>query len=187
MAKLDLYASLLTEWQERMNLVASSTLENVWERHFADSAQLARLAVAPGGRWLDIGSGAGFPAIVLALFCEGEFNLVESTTKKCRFLTEVVERLDLEQRVTIHNQRIEALSPLSADIVTARACASLQQLFIWGLPHARAARWLLLKGKTAEEEVAAARAMFTFDCTLIASRTDPQARIVDAQRVRRRQ
>ncbi|UAJ10917.1 16S rRNA (guanine(527)-N(7))-methyltransferase RsmG [Glacieibacterium megasporae] len=184
---MDTYAALLIEWQERMNLVARSTLDIVWERHFADSAQLSDLVTESDATWLDLGSGAGFPALVLALFQSGKFHLVEATAKKCRFLSEVVERLDLSNRVTIHNCRIEALPKIRASIITARACASLSQLFDWGMPHARDARWLLLKGKTAADEVEAARAMFTFDCGLIASRTDPQARIVDAQRVRRRQ
>ncbi len=187
MEKLDIYLSLLIDWQTRMNLVASSTLDVVWERHFADSAQLSKLVTTPVERWLDLGSGAGFPALVLALFCPGTFHLVEATAKKCRFLSEAVERLDLEARVVIHNRRIEALPAVAADIITARACASLGQLFAWGLPHGRGARWLLLKGRSALDEVAAARAMFTFDCSLIASRTDPEARIIDAKRVRRRQ
>jgi 16S rRNA (guanine527-N7)-methyltransferase len=187
MEKLDIYLSLLVDWQTRMNLVSSSTLDVAWERHFSDSAQLSKLVTTPVAQWLDLGSGAGFPALVLALFCPGTFHLVEATAKKCRFLSEVVERLDLATRVVIHNCRIESLRPLAADIITARACASLEQLFAWAQPHGRDARWLLLKGRSAPDEVEAARAMFTFDCTLIASRTDPQARIVDARRVRRRQ
>lgn len=187
MEKLDIYLSLLEDWQTRMNLVASSTLDIVWERHFADSAQLSKLVTRPVQSWLDLGSGAGFPALVLALFCPGTFHLVEATAKKCRFLSEVVKRLDLEARVVLHNCRIESLPPIAADIITARACASLGQLFAWALPHGRDARWLLLKGRSAPDEVAAARAMFTFDCALIASRTDPEARIIDAKRVRRRQ
>lgn len=185
LAKLETYAALLIAWQERMNLVAPSTLATVWDRHFADSAQLAAFAGEPT-TWLDLGSGAGFPALVLALLAPGHFHLVEATAKKCRFLAEVAAALDLADRVTIHNCRIERLPALSVDIITARACASLVQLFDWGLPHASKARWLLLKGRTASDEVAAARAMFAFDCTLIPSRTDPDARIVDAQRVRRR-
>jgi 16S rRNA (guanine527-N7)-methyltransferase len=186
MAKFDIYASLLVEWQTRMNLVAPSTLATVWDRHFADSAQLAALA-GSARMWLDLGSGAGFPALVLALLMPtGYFHLVEATSKKCRFLAEVASALDLTDRVTVHNCRIEVLPPFSPDVITARACAGLSQLFEWGLPHGQAARWLLLKGKTAAAEVATASTMFAFDHILIASRTDPDARIVDAQRVRRR-
>ena len=185
MAKFDAYAAMLVDWQARMNLVAPSTLATVWNRHFADSAQLVALAKG-ATTWLDLGSGAGFPALVVALLAPGHFHLVEATTKKCHFLGAVATALDLSDRVTIHNCRIEALPRLSPDIITARACASLTQLFEWGLPHASAARWLLLKGRTATDEVTAARAIFAFDHCLIASRTDPNARIVEAQRVRRR-
>ncbi len=185
MAKFDVYAKLLIDWQTRMNLVAPSTLATIWHRHFADSAQLVALAGNPVS-WLDIGSGAGFPALVVALLTPARFHLVEATAKKCRFLIEVAQALGLDARVTIHNSRIEALPVSAPDIISARACASLDQLFDWGLPHARSARWLLLKGRTATSEVAAARAKFAFDCTLVPSKTDPDARIVDAQRVRRR-
>lgn len=186
--KLDRYAALLVDWQARMNLVASSTLDTTWTRHFADSAQLATLAgqVDDTTVWLDIGSGAGFPALVLAMLLPGHFHLVESTTKKCRFLAVVVDDLDLGGRVTIHNARIEAVPAIAANIVTARACASLAQLFDWGLRHGHDATWLLPKGRTAAEEVANANRMFAFTRELVASTTDPDARIVVARGVRRR-
>jgi 16S rRNA (guanine527-N7)-methyltransferase len=136
--------------------------------------------------WLDLGSGAGFPALVLARLAPGTFHLVESTAKKCAFLAAAAETLGVADRVVIHNTRIEALPVFAADIVTARACASLSQLFAWGEAFARRGRWLLLKGRTAADEVAAAARDFTFDHRLVASRTEPQARIVDARTVRRR-
>ena len=186
-AALDRYAALLAEWQTRMNLVAASTLPDVWERHFADSAQLAALADArPGTTWLDIGSGAGFPALVLALLAPGTFHLVEATGKKCAFLTAAAAELGVADRVVVHHCRIEALPPFAVDLVTARACASLTQLFAWGMPFARHGRWLLLKGRTVATEVAAAETDFAFDYRLVPSRTDRDARIVDAQNVRRR-
>lgn len=187
LGRLDAYAALLADWQTRMNLVAASTLPDVWQRHFADSAQVAALVEATDATvWLDIGSGAGFPALVLALLCPGTFHLVEATTKKCAFLAAAASVLGVGERVVVHNGRIEALRPFAVDLVTARACASLTQLFAWGLPFAARARWLLLKGRTAADEVAAAGADFTFNHRLVASRTDPHARIVDARNVRRR-
>lgn len=184
MAKFDAYAVLLAEWQTRMNLVGPSTLEDVWDRHFADSAQLVALAGgAPDLVWLDLGSGAGFPGLVVALLAPGRFHLVEATTKKCRFLEAAVAALGLGATTTIHNARIEALPPLAADVVTARACASLAQLFAWGAPHGGRATWLLLKGRTAAAEVDAARASFDFSTELVPSRTDAQARIVVARDV----
>jgi 16S rRNA (guanine527-N7)-methyltransferase len=187
MARLDAYAALLGEWQSRMNLVAASTLGEVWQRHFADSAQLAVLAEATAAAtWLDIGSGAGFPALVLAVLCPGTFHLVESRAKKCAFLEAAATTLGVADRVVIHNARIEDLPPFAADFVTARAAASLAQLFDWGLPFGRDARWLLPKGRSVAAEVAAAAVAFRFDHDLIPSRTDPDARIVVAQNVRRR-
>lgn len=186
-ARLAAYAAQLTEWQGRMNLVAASTLDDVWERHFADSAQLAALADATATTtWLDIGSGAGFPALVLAVLCPGRFHLIEARAKKCVFLHAAAATLGVTDRVVIHNARIEDLVPFTADIVTARAAASLTQLFAWGLPFGRDARWLLPKGRTVAAEVAAAAIEFRFDHDLIPSRTDPEARIVVARNVRRR-
>ena len=184
---LDRYAALLTEWQARMNLVAASTLPHIWSRHFDDSAQLAGLAEASAATvWLDLGSGAGFPAIILAILAPGRFHLVEATAKKCAFLATVAEAVGVADRVTIHNRRIETMPPLAADIVTARACASLAQLFDWGERFAGDGRWLLLKGRSAADEVADAARQFTFDHRLVPSRTAADARIVDARNVRRR-
>ncbi len=187
LARLDDYAALLADWQGRMNLVASSTLVDVWHRHIADSAQVAALVDATNTTiWLDIGSGAGFPALVLAALCPGTFHLVEATAKKCAFLAAAADVLGVADRVVIHNQRIEAMRPFVADIITARACASLTQLFAWGAPFGGRAQWLLMKGRTVADEVTAAAHEFTFDHQLVTSRTDDEARIVVARNVRRR-
>lgn len=184
--KFDLYAELLVDWQQRMNLVGPSTVAALWERHFSDSAQLVSLS-ARTGHWLDVGSGAGFPGIVVALLGVDQITLVDSVAKKCRFLSEVVDKLELGNRVMIVNARIEALPRFAVSTVTARACAPLERLFGWGLRFAgRSTRWLLPKGVTALNEVAAARAAFDFDATLIPSRTEPTARIVVAENVRSR-
>ena len=186
MERLDTYAMMLADWHTRMNLVGPSTLDTVWTRHFADSAQLVSLAPAPSDAtiWIDIGSGAGFPALVLALLCPGQFHLVEATAKKCKFLEAVAEAIGVTDKVVVHNARIEALPAIDAAILTARACASLTQLFDWGLRHGKSATWLLLKGQTAAEEVAVARDRFRFDAALIPSRTDERGRIVVARDVR---
>lgn len=189
LAKLDRYGALLAEWQERMNLVGPSTLPHIWDRHFRDSAQLASLGPTLGHRpvWLDIGAGGGFPGLVLAILDAGDIHLVESIAKKCRFLQAVADELELGDRATIHNRRVESLPRFRADVVTARACANLAQLFDWGLPFAASSTtWLLPKGASVDEEVAAARRRFSFDAELVPSRTDPQARIVVAKGVRRK-
>jgi len=183
----DTYAAMLAEWQARMNLVGPSTLAALWERHFADSAQLLGLA-ATGSNWLDIGAGAGFPGMVVALIDpSARVTLVESTAKKCRFLEAVADANSLTDRVSIANRRVEALPTAHFDVITARACASLTQLFDWGMRFADArTRWLLPKGARYAAEIEAARESFVFDAELVASRTDPAARIVVASRVKRR-
>jgi 16S rRNA (guanine527-N7)-methyltransferase len=185
--QFDAYAALLTDWQTRMNLVGPSTLPSIWERHFTDSAQI--LAVAGNGKsWLDMGAGAGFPGLVVALLDpEATLTLVESIAKKCRFLDEVVRTLDLQDRVTIENRRVETLPRAKFDIITARALAALDQLFDWGLPYAGSGtRWVLPKGARVDTELSIASERFAFDYSLVPSRTDAAARIVVASGVKRR-
>ncbi len=187
LAKLDRYAELLTEWQQRMNLVGPSTLPNIWDRHFRDSAQLLPIA-GTGKRWLDIGAGAGFPGLIIAILDpESNINLVESITKKCSFLDTVAHATDTAGHARISNVRIEALAAGKYDIITARAAAALETLFDWGLRFAGPqTRWLLPKGARVEEELASAAKRFHFDHQLIPSRTDSAARIVVATKVKRR-
>jgi 16S rRNA (guanine527-N7)-methyltransferase len=184
-AALARYAELLHEWQGRMNLVGPSTLPHVWTRHFADSAQLLPLA-GTGRSWLDIGAGGGFPGLVLAILDPtARFTLVESIAKKCRFLAAVCDDLGLNDRVTIENRRIETLPRQKFDVITARALASLEQLFAWGLPYAGSGTtWLLPKGIRVQEELASAAKQFHFEHALIPSRTDDDARIVVARAVK---
>jgi 16S rRNA (guanine527-N7)-methyltransferase len=187
LALLDRYAELLVDWQTRMNLVGPSTLPHVWERHFADSAQLLPIA-GLSKSWLDIGAGAGFPGLVLALLDPtARFTLVESIAKKCRFLAEVATALGLGDRVTIANCRIETLPRQKFDIITARALANLAQLFDWGLPCAGSGtRWILPKGMRVAEEIEFAERRFAFSHDLLPSLTDTDARIVLARGVKHR-
>lgn len=187
--KLERYAELLPEWQDRMNLVGPSTLAHIWERHFRDSAQLLPLVPKFGHKpvWLDIGAGGGFPGLVLAAMDAGTIHLVESIAKKCRFLEAVADELDLDGAAVIHNERVEKLPRFRADVITARACANLAQLFDWGLPFAASSSiWLLPKGASVDEELAAARKRFMFEAELVPSRTDERGRIVVARGVKRK-
>lgn len=193
LAALDVYAAMLEEWQARMNLVGPSTLPHIWERHFADSAQLLALAgndaaAATGKSWIDIGAGAGFPGLVIAVMDPAaRVTLVESIAKKCRFLAAVVEALGLGERVSIENRRVETLPRQKFDIVTARALARLDQVFDWGVDHAGSGtRWLLPKGVRVGEEIEAAERRFAFEHMLVPSITDADARIVVAKGVKRR-
>lgn len=176
------YRDLLSTWNGRMNLVGPSAMAEFWTRHVADSAQL--LALAPAARtWADLGSGAGFPGVVLAILLKPEpgarVHLVESLAKRCRFLEEVVARLGLP--AVVHNARAEALAPAPAvEVVTARAVAPLPTLLGYANPYmGRGRRALFLKGRQAEAEVEEARRAWGFGAVLHPSVTDADARVVE--------
>jgi len=179
MADLERFRALLAGWNRRMNLVSEASLAAFWPRHAFDSAQL--LALAPAARvWVDIGAGAGFPGLVLAILLKGrvgaQVHLVESMAKRCRFLDAVVGELALPARV--HNARAEDLA-LDADVVTARAVAPLVKLLGFARPClARGALGLFPKGRGAEAELTEARAAWRVKGELIPSRSDPEGRIL---------
>ena len=162
-----------------------SALEDFWLRHAFDSAQL--LDLAPGARrWVDIGPGAGFPGIVLAILLKGRpgavVHLAESTTKRCRFLETIVGELELPAKV--HNARAEDLA-LDADVVVARACAPLVRLFGYARPYLkRGAVGLFLKGQDVASELEAATISWSFKADLVESRSHTEGRIVRVERLR---
>ena len=185
LARLDRYAELLAEWQQRMNLVGPSTLPHVWDRHFRDSAQLLPIA-GTGQRWLDIGAGGGFPGLVIAILDPtANIMLVESITKKCTFLSTVAHETGTNAQIIVANARIEGTKATRFDVITARAAAALETLFDWSLRFAGPdTSWILPKGARVQEELATAAKRFHFDYQLIPSRTDSAARIVVASNVR---
>jgi 16S rRNA (guanine527-N7)-methyltransferase len=188
MDRLRLYERMLTDWQTRMNLVSSATLPNIWNRHFLDSAQLLTISGAAGlsGHWLDMGAGAGFPGLVLAALGVERLTLIDSTTKKCQFLIAAAEAMGVAAQVTVKNARIESLSPLSTDYITARACAPLDQLLDWGYRFSiEKTRWLLLKGQDVETELTLVTKSWIISPTLHVSQSDVRGRIVDLTCVRR--
>lgn len=155
LAKLDLYAALLVKWQQSINLVGPETVSQLWQRHMLDSAQLWPLLPADTKRLVDLGSGGGFPGLVLAAMGVPEVHLVESDTRKAIFLREAARQLAV--RVTVYACRIDAAPPLAADVVTARALAPVAKLIDWSRRFRTAdTLLLLLKGRGAEEELAAA-------------------------------
>jgi 16S rRNA (guanine527-N7)-methyltransferase len=191
--RLDLYANELARWQKAVNLVAPATLSEVWHRHFADSAQLLALAPADARRWLDLGSGAGFPGLVLAILLAGRggtarVTLVESDTRKAAFLREVARQTGAP--VDILSIRIEALpthaSLQAVDVVTARALAPLPRLLELAVPVFGANTvGLFLKGREAAAEVAQAQAagLTEYAIALAPSVTDREGRIAVVRRV----
>lgn len=186
--QLEAYVRLLEDWQTRMNLVSPSTLAAAWTRHIDDSLQLLDYVPATARQWIDLGSGAGFPGLVVAVAVpEMTVTLVESRAKKCAFLGAVVEELGLGHRVAIDNRRIEEMPDRAFDIISARALASLPQLFDWGHRfQASHSLWVLPKGRSVEGELADARRDYRFGHALKPSRTDADARIVLAWQVERR-
>jgi 16S rRNA (guanine527-N7)-methyltransferase len=189
--RLDRLVDLLHQWQRTTNLVAASTLPKVWTRHVADSFQLLRLA--PQARhWVDLGSGSGFPGLVLACalaeYPDSEVHLVESQGKKCAFLREATRTLGLP--TTVHCERIESFVQNfaeRADVVTARALAPLSTLCGYVEPLLkRGAQALLPKGQDVEAELTEASRYWNIAADLVPSQTDPKARIVVIHALERR-
>ncbi len=177
-AKLDAYLGLLILWNSRINLVAERDPAALRARHLADSLQLLPLLPAGQGPIADLGSGGGLPGLVLAIATDRPVHLIESDRRKAAFLTEAAARLALPH-VRVHATRIEQvrLPPLAA--VTARALAPLASLLAHAAPLlAPDGMALFPKGRTANAELTAARAAWTFTVERFASRTDPEATIL---------
>ena len=178
------YLALLLRWNTRINLVARADPETLWTRHFLDSAQLAPLLPETPGPLVDLGSGAGFPGLVLALLTGRETHLVESDRRKCAFLQEAARLLGLTQ-VTIHPTRIEDAPLPPAVILTARALAPLPILCGYAhrllAPHGTA---LFPKGRSATEELTTAAADWTMRTERFESRTDPDSTILRLSEIR---
>jgi 16S rRNA (guanine527-N7)-methyltransferase len=180
--RLDLYADILTDWQQRMNLVAPSTLPHLWQRHFFDSAQLFALLPERAHSLVDIGAGAGFPGMVLAILAAGSgrpltVHLIEATKKKAAFLTMLATELNVD--VTVHPVRAETLKGVTADIVTARAVTELADLFRLGQSFKQPGTvYLFLKGEKAAEELAKAQQHWHFTYRAVPSRSDARGKIL---------
>jgi 16S rRNA (guanine527-N7)-methyltransferase len=186
MADLERFLEMLTAGNAVMNLVGPASLPDFWSRHAWDSAQLLR--IAPDALvWADLGAGAGFPGLVLAILGKGRpgfhVHLVESMAKRCRFLSEVVAALDLP--ATVHNARAENLE-LAVDIVTARACAPLFRLLGYARPYLQSgATGLFLKGQDVVSEMSEAARYWEYEADVVPSKSDSRGRIVRVKRLGR--
>lgn len=182
--RLEAFAGLLTAWNQRLNLVGRGTVEDLWRRHILDSAQLHPL-IPPGAETLvDLGSGAGFPGVVLAIMGGPAVHLVESDQRKCVFLREAIRVT--AARATVHPVRIEAAPTLQADVVTARALAPLDKLL--DLAHRflkRDTMCLFLKGRTAAEELTTARESWEMTVEPLPSRSDQTGSILRLTNIER--
>ncbi len=185
MARIDAFAVLVLEENQRQNLIAKATEPHLWQRHIADSAQLLEnvsretLGANVQGPWLDLGSGPGFPGIVIAALCPNmPVVLVESRARRVEFLERVVEALDL-RKCRIEGQRLERVTPFPARAISARAFAPLPKLLELSAPFStRATTYVLPKGRSAAQELEtlkpSIRAMFHVKHSL----TDPDAGII---------
>jgi 16S rRNA (guanine527-N7)-methyltransferase len=184
---LETYAALLRKWQKAINLVSGATLEDVWRRHFLDSAQLLPLLPEGDGHVTDLGSGAGFPGLVLALLTGRPINLVESDQRKAAFLGEVARATGCAGRVQIHAARVEALKPWASPVITARALADLTQLLDWASPFLSTASVCVFpKGAKAEDELTAALRVWKMTVERVRSVTDPTGLILRLSHLERR-
>jgi 16S rRNA (guanine527-N7)-methyltransferase len=166
--RLEIYAGLLVKWQKAINLVGPATIPDLWRRHMLDSAQLLPLLPEIGagsdGAISDFGSGAGFPGLVLAALTERPVQLVDSDVRKCAFLREAAQAMGIGSRVAVHAKRFDAITPWTAPVITARACAALDQLLAWTTPFADAETvFLFLKGAKVDEELTAAGKHWTME------------------------
>lgn len=180
-SKLEVYLSFLLQENKKYNLVGPQEEGRLWERHVLDSVQLFPFLVGEGG-FLDVGSGAGFPGVVLSLLGLSGGVLVESSQKKCSFLSSVSRETGVDFLVVC--DRVEALQGCVFDVVVSRAVAPIETLLLWtrGV-SSLSTKWFFLKGKRAQEEVGVAQKRFSFGVDFYPSVTSQEGKIVKIQKV----
>ncbi|TCK99817.1 16S rRNA (guanine527-N7)-methyltransferase [Shimia isoporae] len=180
--RLKQLADMLIKWNPRINLVSKSTIADLWTRHILDSAQVLKIAPPTTSHWVDIGSGGGFPGLVIALMCAEpeapqKVTLIESDQRKCAFLRSVLRETGVP--ATVISQRIEQTEPQKASVLSARALADLNMLFGFAERHLSTGGLALFpKGATWEKEIADAKESWSFQVDAIQSITEPQAVIL---------
>ena len=185
MERIELYAAMLLEENQRQNLISKPSQEHLWQRHLADSAQLLehvpRETYAQGapGPWLDLGTGPGLPGLVIAMLCpQIPTVLVESRARRVEFLSSCVERIGLTN-CTVMGKRLESVEPFDSWVISARAFAPLEKLLRLSSPFSTmATRFLLPKGRSAEHELAATKPSIRTMFHVKHSLTDAEAGII---------
>jgi 16S rRNA (guanine527-N7)-methyltransferase len=179
--KLDTFVAYLLREAANQNLISASTLKQVWSRHIVDSAQLLAFMPSqmPNGNWLDLGSGAGFPGVVIALMSDFKVTLVESRAKRIDYLQRAVEMLDLEAQVTVAGMQLERLETAPFSVISARAFAPLPRLFDLAARFSTDKTiWLLPKGRNAVKEYQDAQQAWDADFRIEPSVTDTESGIL---------
>ncbi|MDO6729810.1 16S rRNA (guanine(527)-N(7))-methyltransferase RsmG [Marinovum sp. 2_MG-2023] len=176
--RLEIFVALLRKWSPRINLVSKSTMAQVWERHIADSIQVVEAAGATGEKWVDLGSGGGLPGLVIALSNPDlAVTMVESDLRKSTFLRTVLRETGCKAEVIA--ERIEAITPQNADVISARALAPLAKLLDFASLHLNPGGFALFpKGVTWKKELKEAESMFSFQHEIVKSRTQEGAVIL---------
>lgn len=183
--KLEVYAQLLRKWNKAINLVAPSTIPQLWMRHFLDSAQILGHTPNQSGKWVDVGSGAGFPGLIVACLApEIEVICIESDQRKSVFLQTVIRELNLNAKAI--PLRIEQVEPSHASTLTARALAPIGQLLTHTERHlVPEGRAIFLKGSGHLREIRQAQSEWMFDIKTFPSKTDPEGVILILEDIRR--
>lgn len=187
MAKLEHFSELTRKWTRRINLIAPSTIATIWDRHVRDSAQLVTYAPSVWTHWVDLGSGGGFPGVVIATLAKPDqyVTLIESDLRKCTFLRSTIRELGLDAQV-VHG-RIEQTQIGAPNVVSARALASLDRLLTYSNDMlSEDGTALFPKGETYEGEILTARETWDFECDVLPSITKESARILRISRIRTR-
>ena len=184
--KLKTYLELIKIWQRKFNLISQKSFDSIWERHFLDSYQILKLFDSKK-KILDIGSGAGFPAIVCAICSNNFFYLVESSKKKCAFLNEVRRVINIKN-ISIHNSRVENLKIINDfDYISARAVTTLDNLIKYSLRfYKNDMTCIFLKGKTALKEIKIAKKRYVFYFKLLKSTTNRNGRILLIKNIKKK-
>ncbi len=182
--RLSLYHDLLLKWQAKINLISSDTIANAWHRHFLDALQIFPL-IDIEKKIVDLGSGGGFPGMVLAIAGAKHMHLVESDTKKILFLREVARITNTA--VSLHHGRIEETLTTHADIITSRACSPLESLLSLASGYvSHETICLFHKGKNFAKELEDAKLHWHFSCDVIPSVTDSQSAILRLTSIQKR-
>ena len=183
---LNTYVDILTKWNTTINLVSKESIKDVWDRHILDSGQLFKFVTHDVKKWLDIGSGAGFPGLVIAVLAKERFPslqviLIESDKRKCVFLKEVVRELDLNVKTV--SKRIEDCPSQDADVISARALTQLEKLLSYFTFHGNfKSKGLFLKGKNIENEIKLVKNMDMYRIKLSASEVDKAGYLIEVEK-----
>ena len=187
--RLQIYANLLKKWNPAINLVSKSTLDHIWERHFLDSAVAYKIAAKKPGKWVDLGSGAGFPGLVLAILAadddqNSKVTCIETDLRKSEFLRTVARNTGIS--VNVLSRRIEDAPPQSADCIFARALAPLTRLLEFAEQHvAQDGFCVFHKGQDWKAELESAQINWQFDHSHHTSPTDPSAVLLCVKEIAR--